>query len=178
MIQFISGQRVYLRAISVDDATEEYLSWLNDEETTKGLASGLYPSTIEELKTFISGIVGNKRAVMFAICDIENNVHIGNIKLDNFDWVSRTCELGLLIGNKNYWGKGIGYEVCKLAIEYAFNDLNIRKVLLAVYENNPAAIALYTKLGFVREGALRKHIFEGGHYYDKILMGLFREELK
>lgn len=178
MSQFISGQRVYLRAISADDATEEYLSWLNDEETTRGLASGLFPSTLDELKQFINGVVGNKNAVMFAICDNSNQTHIGNIKLDKFDWVSRTCELGLLIGNKNYWGKGIGYEVCKLTIEYAFSDLNMRKVLLAVYENNPAAISLYNKLGFVQEGCLRQHIFEGGSYYDKIYMGLFKEELK
>jgi len=178
MSQFISGQRIYLRAISADDATGEYLSWLNDEETTKGLASGLFPSTLDELKQFINGVVGNKNAVMFAICDITNHLHIGNIKLDKFDWVSRTCELGLLIGNKNYWGKGIGYEVCKLTIEYAFSDLNMRKVLLAVYENNPAAISLYTKLGFIQEGSLRQQIFEGGSYYDKIYMGLFKEELR
>ena len=178
MSHFISGQRVYLRAISADDATTDYLSWLNDEETTRGLASGLFPSTLEDLRLFIHGMVGNKNAVMFAICDNINQTHIGNIKLDKFDWVSRTCELGLLIGNKNYWGKGIGYEVCKLTIEYAFSDLNMRKVLLAVYENNPAAISLYNKLGFVQEGCLRQQIFEGGSYYDKIYMGLFKEELK
>ncbi len=178
MSHFLDGERVYLRAIAVSDASPEYLSWLNDEETTRGLSSGLFPSNMDELKAFLDRITVNRNAIMLAICDKTNNQHIGNIKLDNFDWVGRTCELGLLIGNKNYWGKGIGYEVCMLALEYAFDDLNIRKVLLAVYENNPAAINLYKKLGFVEEGRLRQHIFEGGQYYDKFFMGIFAEELK
>lgn len=178
MIRFLEGQQIYLRAITMNDVTESYLSWLNDEETTKGLASGVFPSSIEELGKFVESVVSNKNVVMFAICDKSNDEHIGNIKLDQFDWVGRTCELGLLIGNKKYWGKGIGYEVCRLTLEYAFTDLNIRKVSLAVYANNPAAIKLYEKLGFKKEGQLRSHVFEGGQYYDKYYMGIFREELQ
>lgn len=178
MSRFLEGEKIYLRASTITDATPEYLSWLNDDETTRGLSSGIFPSTIEELKAFLDRAVNNRSVVMFAICDKTNDLHIGNIKLDNFDWISRTCELGLLIGNKNYWGKGIGYEVCKLVLEYAFSDLNVRKVLLAVYENNPAAIHLYKKLGFIEEGRLRQHIYEGGTYHDKFFMGLFAEELK
>ena len=178
MSRFIEGERIYLRAITADDATDEYLSWLNDEETTRGLASGIFPSTRADLQSFVEKVQSNRNVVMFAICDKSTNTHIGNIKLDNFDWIARTCELGLLIGNKNYWGKGIGFEVCRLTIQYAFTDLNFRKILLAVYENNPAAIHLYKKLGFVEEGRLRKQIFEGGEYYDKFYMGIFPEELK
>jgi RimJ/RimL family protein N-acetyltransferase len=178
MIRFLEGSQIYLRAITMNDVTDNYLSWLNDEETTRGLASGVFPSNIEELRRFVETAISNRNVVMLAICDSKSNEHIGNIKLDNFDWVGRTCELGLLIGNKQYWGKGIGYEACKLTLEYAFTDLNIRKVSLAVYENNPAAIRLYDKLGFKKEGQLRSHIFEGGKYFDKLYMGIFREELK
>ncbi len=178
MSRFLEGENIYLRALSLNDVTEEYLSWLNDEETTRGLASGVFPSSIDELLRFVESVVNNKNVVMFAVCDNTNDRHIGNIKLDQFDWVSRTCELGLLIGDKTYWGRGIGTEVCKLALNYAFTDLNIRKVTLAVYENNPSAIRVYEKLGFIREGQLRKHIFEGGTYFDKFYMGIFREELK
>lgn len=178
MNRFLQGDQVYLRAITSSDVSDEYLSWLNDEETTRGLASGVFPSSIEELEKFVSGIVSNRNVIMFAICDNLNDRHIGNIKLDNFDWISRTCELGILIGNKDYRGRGLGYEVCRLVLDYAFSDLNIRKVSLAVYQNNPAAIRLYEKLGFVKEGQLRKHVFEGGEYFDKFYMGIFREEVK
>ncbi|MFM7309321.1 MAG: GNAT family N-acetyltransferase [Flavobacteriales bacterium] len=178
MIKFLEGQRVFLRALSSGDVGDRYLSWLNDEETTRGLASGIFPTTLAELNEFVQRSTANRNIVMLAICDQSNGLHIGNIKLDQFDWVSRTCELGILIGDKNYWGKGIGHEVCSLVLNYAFEDLNIRKVSLAVYANNPAAIKLYHKLGFQEEGRLRKHIFEGGTYHDKYFMGLFKEELR
>lgn len=115
---------------------------------------------------------------MFAICDKTNDLHIGNIKVDNFDWVSRTCELGVLLGDRTYWGKGIGTEVMQLTLHYAFEQLNIRKVMLAVYANNPAAIKLYEKVGFVQEGCLRQQIHYKGEYIDKYYMGIFSNELQ
>ena len=178
MNAFLTGEKIYLRPVELSDATGEYLAWLNDEETTKGLATGTFPSSMEALQKFVLSCVDNKNVVFFAICDKETDAHIGNIKLDTFDWVARTCELGLLIGNKNYRGKGIGSEVCKLVLNYAFDELNIRKILLAVYANNPVAIKLYERLGFVTEGRLRRHIFEGGEFHDKLLMGIFKEEVK
>jgi RimJ/RimL family protein N-acetyltransferase len=178
MNRFIEGNTIYLRAIEIHDGTERYLSWLNDEEVTRGLASGAYPSTLDDLKKYIQQITSSKNAVMFAICDKVNDVHIGNIKLDNFDWVNRTCELGLLLGDRTYWGKGIGTEVMRLTLAYAFNQLNLRKVLLAVYANNPAAIKLYEKVGFKNEGCLRSQIFVKGEYIDKHYMGIFSNELQ
>lgn len=177
-MRFLEGDKIYLRAIAKSDVNQNYLNWLNDKDTTRGLASGLFPSTLMELEQFVERAIHNKDVVMFAICDKTNDQHIGNIKIDHFDWVSRTCELGLLIGDKNYWGKGIGFEACHLTLSYAFQTLNIRKVILAVYENNPAAIGLYKKLGFQLEGSLRQHVYDDGQYYDKHFMGLFAEELR
>lgn len=177
-MRFLEGDKIYLRAIAKSDVNQNYLNWLNDKDTTRGLASGLFPSTLMELEQFVERAIHSKDVVMFAICDKTNDQHIGNIKIDHFDWVSRTCELGLLIGDKNYWGKGIGFEACHLTLSYAFQTLNIRKVILAVYENNPAAIGLYKKLGFQLEGSLRQHVYDDGQYYDKHFMGLFAEELR
>jgi ribosomal-protein-alanine N-acetyltransferase len=178
MNRFIEGNTVYLRAIELSDATERYLSWINDEEVTRGLASGVYPSTLEDLKNYLTSIVSSKNAVMFAICDKTNDLHIGNIKVDNFDWVNRTCELGVLLGDRSYWGKGIGTEVMRLTLHYAFEQLNIRKVVLAVYANNPVAVKLYEKIGFQKEGCQRQQIHYKGDYIDKYYMGIFSNELQ
>jgi len=178
MSGFLEGEQVYLRAIELSDATESYLSWLNDPETTRGLMSGAYPSNLNELRKYVEQVSNSKDAVMFAVCDKSNDEHIGNIKIDRFDWTSRTCELGILLGSKSHRGKGIGTEVCRMVLQYAFTQLNIRKVLLAVYANNPAAIRTYEKLGFVMEGTLRDHIWAEGSYVDKHFMGIFKDELK
>ena len=178
MKAFIEGNSIYLRAIEISDVSARYLAWMNDEEVTRGLASGTFPSNMTNLSHYVDQIINSKSAVMFAICDQSNDLHIGNIKLDNFDWINRTCELGLLLGDRNYWGKGIGTEVVRLCLNYAFNQLNFRKVVLAVYANNPAAIKLYEKIGFQHEGTLRSQILYKGDYIDKHYMGIFSHEMK
>lgn len=178
MSMFLKGEKIYLRAIAKSDVNEDYLFWINDPEVTSGLDSGKKPSTISELDQYVTRCISEPNVIMFAICDVKENKHIGNIKLDAFDSSARTCQLGLLIGDKNSWGKGIGKEACRMAINYAFSELNMRKVLLAVYANNPNAKRLYESLGFKLEGTLREQVFANGEYFDKHYMGVFKSEFK
>lgn len=176
MSGFIQGETIYLRAISADDATAEYLAWINDPETTRGLVAGNFPTNLAALRKYIESVSQSPDAVMLAICDKVNDRHIGNVKIDRFDWISGTCELGILIGSKDHRGKGIGTEVCRLVTDYAFGKLNLRKVLLAVYANNPGAIRAYEKAGFEEEGRLKNHVFADGAFTDKIFMSIFRKQ--
>jgi len=174
---FLKSDDIYLRALSIDDVNQEYLSWLNNNDVTSGLVSGTFPSTMQELHNYVASKIADKNTVIFAICDINSNKHIGNIKIDNFDWISRTCELGILIGNKDFWGKGIGYASCELVCNYAFSALNIRKILLAVYSSNIAAIKVYEKLNFQLEGTLRNQVYLNGSFVDKHYMALFNTSM-
>jgi RimJ/RimL family protein N-acetyltransferase len=178
MSRFCQGEQIYLRAISTDDATERYLSWVNDPEVTRGLVTGTYPSDISSLRNYVASVINDPNAIMFAVCANETDLHIGNIKLDRFDHVARTAELGIMLGDADFWGKGIGSEVCKLTLDYAFNQLNLRKVSLTVYANNPGAVRLYEKLGFSVEGTLKAHVFADGAYHDKLWMSIFREDFQ
>lgn len=175
MNAFLTGEKVFVRALSLDDVSHDYLSWINDPEITRGMVTGVFPSDLENLRNYVRSAIADSNTVIFAICDKTNGRHIGNIKLDRFDYISGTCELGLMIGNPDYHGKGIGKEVCSLVTNYAFERLNLRKVSLTVYGNNPAAIRLYKSIGFVEEGCLREHVYISGAYVDKIWMSLFRK---
>ncbi|MFN8699135.1 MAG: GNAT family N-acetyltransferase [Flavobacteriales bacterium] len=171
---FLNGSSVFLRALSMEDATPEYLDWINNPETTRGLVAGNFPSNMESLKAYIASVTTHKDCVILAVCDRSTSKHIGNVKLDRIDWISGTCELGILIGSADHRGKGIGTEVCGMMIRYAFQTLNLRKVLLAVYSNNPAAMRAYEKAGFTEEGRLKEHVYCEGMYVDKILMSAFK----
>ncbi len=177
MVKFIDCGQVYLRPLNIDDVNQEYLNWLNDKDVTLGLASGAFATTLLQLENYVASKTIDKNTIILAICDSINDQHIGNIKLDNFDWVAATCELGILIGNKNFWNKNIGFIVCSKIIEHAFVTLNIRKILLAVYANNPNATELYKKIGFEIEGQLKQHVYVDGKYIDKILMSLFNPNI-
>ncbi len=168
----LRGNTIHLKPITLNEVNNTYLSWLQDDEVMQGLATSGY--TLENLKEYVSTRINNSKVAFFAIRSNDTNEHIGNIKLEV--QAANVSDLGLLIGNKNYWGKGIGYEACKLAINYGFEEMQLRKIYLAVYENNPAAKKIYEKLGFKLEGTLRKQIQLNNEYYDKYLMGLFKTE--
>jgi len=177
-VYFLQSDRLRLRSIREEDATPRYLQWINTEEITNGLVAGKYPSSLGELKAYLQNVEADKSSVMMAINEKETNLHIGNIKLHGFDWVSRTCELGLMIGELTAHGKGYGVEVTQLVTGYAFRRLNMRKIWLTVYDDNLAAIRTYEKSGFREEGRLKEHIYINGGYHDKIFMGLFAKEEK
>lgn len=168
------GKQVFIRFLRQNDVTQEYLSWLNDKEVMKNIATSGY--TIESLHAYVQNKINDSNVALFAICDIETKQHIGNVKLDFLDEKAMVSELGILIGDKAFWGKGIANEACKLAMSYGFEKMNLRKIYLSVYESNPAAKKVYEKLGFILEGTLRKHVCIEDQYYDKHLMGIFKEE--
>lgn len=170
----IFGEKIYLRALKISDVNNDYLSWLKDPEVMQGIVSNDY--NIHSLRSYVQSKISNEDIFFFAIILKSNDKHIGNIKLDFHDPTAKLSELGVLIGNKRYWGKGLGREACELLIDFGFNKLFLRKIHLAVFENNLAAIKIYESLGFQVEGRLVKHVYVGGEYHDKILMGLFNKK--
>ncbi len=84
--------------------------------------------------------------------------------------------LAIGIGERENWGKGIGGEAMTLALDFTFRELNLHRVQLTVFEYNERAIALYERLGFVREGVCREFMQRDGRRYDMYLYGLLRRE--
>ena len=101
---------------------------------------------------------------------------IGSCGLFNVDESSRQAELGIVIGDKEYWGSGYGREVVSLLLNYAFRLRNLRRVWLEVHLENKRAIRAYRSCGFVEEGRMREHIWLAGRYVDNVLMGVLRRE--
>ena len=169
---FLKGDVIHLRPLQLEDANDVYLKWINDPEVTRGMATGYFPTTIEQLKAYISGTLNDANTIFLAMCDAEGK-HIGNLKIDRIDWIAGTCELGVIIGEESARGKGYGKAAMKLIIQHAFNELNLRKISLAVFENNPAAQHLYESLGFELEGTFKNHVFKEGKLWNKYYYALF-----
>jgi aryl-alcohol dehydrogenase-like predicted oxidoreductase/RimJ/RimL family protein N-acetyltransferase len=142
----IDGERIYLRKLIEDDASEEYASWINNRDVNKYLETK--KAKVEELRDYIKKKSESKNCLFFGIFSKENDKHIGNIKLEPIDFNKKIATMGMLIGNKNYWGKGIGTEALKLLVNFAFEHLKIEKIDLGVLRDNKAAIRVYEKAGF------------------------------
>lgn len=164
-----------LRPIRRDDFPH-FMEWVNDPEVTitlnllRPIAEGRELEFLERALTN-----DNTRDVFFAF-DGPDGTYAGNIGLHGIDWISRKAELGIVIGRKDLWGKGIGALAIKAALAYAFNDINLQKVYLRVFDHNERGIKLYKRLGFIQEGIMRRDAFKDGVYHDTIFMSILKEE--
>lgn len=173
---FIVGKKLYLRGLEISDLEGSYFQWLNDREVTKYMDSGNFPNNMASMEQFYQGTVLSNDNVFFAIADIETDKHIGNVKLGPINWISRISPLGIMIGDKDYWGKEYGSESVKLVVEYAFKVLNLHKVTLGVVATHEAAVKVYEKSGFKIEGRAKEQFYLDGEYYDTLFMGMTKDD--
>ena len=89
---------------------------------------------------------------------------------------ARRAEIGIVVGEKSEWSKGLGTDTVRLVLCYAFQELGLNRVELTTDEDNARAIRCYEKVGFKPEGRLRQDRFQEGRYVDTVIMGLLREE--
>jgi len=171
---FIIGERVYLRTIVQADLNQSYLDWFNDSEVTHHMVKGAFPQHIEQQKVYFENVIVSHDHLVLAIICNDEQVHIGNVGLHHIDPVHRYAELGIIIGDKRYWGKGYGAEAIRLICQHGFNQLNLHRIELGVLGCHAAAIRSYEKIGFQHEGIRRKQIFKNGQYEDVVLMGILQ----
>lgn len=167
----------YLRRISIEDCDKNYLNWMNDPEINKYLESRFMTHTIDSLKDFVTSMNNSDNNVLFAIIDKESDTHIGNIKLGNIHPIHKYADIGLIIGDKTYWGRGIATNAIKLVSEYAFDELNLRKVFAGVYENNIGSIRAFEKCGFRKAYIKEDTYFFDGKFIDAIVFELYNKKL-
>lgn len=132
----ILGKKISLKILTQDDVGQSYLKWMNDIDIVKYLDNGWRSYTIDELKVFVKQMNESNNNVLFGIYYNDNNLHIGNIKIGNINFIHRYGSIGLIIGEKEYWGKGIGTESIKLITDFAFSELNLNKVTAGLHVYN------------------------------------------
>jgi RimJ/RimL family protein N-acetyltransferase len=112
--------------------------------------------------------------VPFVIEELSTRQAIGTCQLLNINWIHRSAELQIRIGNEAYQSKGFGSEAVKLLCEFGFSDLNLHRIYLHVFTSNERAIHSYEKCGFTIEGILKQAAFIDGSLIDVILMAKLR----
>jgi len=176
----IVGDQIRFRAIEKEDLPS-FVRWLNDPEVKQGL-SLLYPlSLAEEEEWFADMLKKHPREKPMAI-EIQPDpkkdtwVFVGNCAFFGVDLENRSAEIGIHIGEKEYWDKGFGTRAMKLVLQHGFANMNLHRIHLRVYESNLRAIRSYEKAGFILEGKLREAQHINGSYVDVLLMSVLRHE--
>jgi RimJ/RimL family protein N-acetyltransferase len=172
----IQGRLVALRAREPDDL-DRSMGWINDYEVARFLIVR-YPQSRSQEEEWLRGSMRTGFHALPLAIDTLDGVHIGNIDLRDIQPENRTGEIGVMIGDKRYWGRGYGSDAVRTLTRFAFQMMNLQRVHLRTYEYNERAQAAFKKAGFVEEGRLRRHLYMEGRYWDVILMGCLREEFE
>ncbi len=173
----IIGDTVRLRGVDKEDLPL-FVSWLNDPDVRRYLSLYNPLSNAQEEKWFedLANHCLAEQPLMIEALDNEKWKPLGNISFLNVDQQSRNAELGLFIGDKEFWGKGIGTKAISLMLDYGFKTLNLHRVYLRVFEPNQRGIHCYEKIGFKHEGNMREAYFLDGEYVDVLFMSILKNE--
>lgn len=170
-------KRIILKPLSLKSASI-FRRWFNDKKVTQNLIIQKSPSLAEE-KKWIRKMILSKENHIWSIFVANEDKLIGNIDL-RFDKKNKVGIFGIVIGEKEYWGKGYAYEAFKILIEYGFDKLKCNRLELRVYPENDRAVKLYKKLGFIYEGCERQKQYNkySKKFRDDQIYSILRHEYK
>lgn len=169
----LEGSLVRLRAVEEEDlARLSELVW--DPEVTRHLAV-VWPDGVAGTRAWWEGARADPHQVVFAIETLPGEL-VGACDLRDAGGRARQAGLGIFVG-RPYWERGYGTDAVRTVCRFAFREMNLQRVQLDVYEINPRGRRAYEKVGFRKEGRLRRAHFVDGRSVDVIVMGLLAEEL-
>jgi RimJ/RimL family protein N-acetyltransferase len=174
----IFGERIMLREYKLEDL-QHIRKWVNNPEVVDNLSDiFLVPHSLAATEDFLNSVLkgGRQNTYCFVIADKETEAYIGQIDLINIDWKNRAAEIGIVIGEGENRGKGIGSEAIHVLQEFVFNRLNMNRLQIKVHSNNTRAHRCYLKGGFKEEGRLRQSFYIHGEYFDMIILSILKSE--
>jgi len=170
----IAGEHVILRAFEREDAERCY-RWMNDPNIVRTLKSR-YPiafsNEMEWLDRAMNSLATERH---FAIERKDDRSHIGNASIHDIDWVSRTAWFGLFIGEPTAWNRGFGGDAIGTLVRFAFDDMNLEKLRINVFDYNDRAKHVLEGHGFVVEGKLTRDFYREGAWHDIVIFSVFRD---
>ena len=179
----IDGARTYMVPFEEHHLVNpRYFDWLTDLEVMRfiGREEYLRPIRFERVREYVEGLWASDCCSFFAVHVLSDERFIGTAKLNYVDQAglaSRTADVGIMIGDRACWGKGMATDALHALCQFAFDTLGARKLTAGAIAGNDAVIRAFRRIGFAEEGRLRQKVFLAGEYRDHVLLGCLRGEL-
>ncbi len=172
MIVIAEGKLVRLREKTIEDAADDY-AWRCDPELARFDATSPLRMPFAQFAAEYESELRNPSPYRrrIAIDDLSNR-HIGNCTYFNIDAQRKEAELGIVIGDKNYWNKGYGREAVTLLLKHIFETMDYLRVYLYTLDWNLRAQASFRSCGFHEV----RRTSEGAYHF--VIMEIFRSEFE
>ena len=166
----ISSSKVKLRDKKLADAPDDYV-WQTDPELAQ--LDAVPPLTItypQYLSNYVSELYNpSQTRYLFAVETLDGK-HIGNCVYYGVDEANGEAEVGIMIGDRNYWDKGYGTDAVTALVNYIFRQTNLKRIYLKTLNSNHRAQKCFKKCGFIPYGHLNK---DG---YNFVLLEIWRKQ--
>jgi RimJ/RimL family protein N-acetyltransferase len=172
----LRGEKIRLTAVNSYDLSTITRWWSDSDFLRLYNSAPAVPRNDDQLSRRFDLAHTSPDVFLFAIRPLAGDNLIGLLEFDGVDWSNRTTFVSIGIGDPAYRRQGYGRDAIAVGLRFVFHELNLFRVCLTVFSYNAAAVALYERLGFTREGVYREHIERDGQRYDMYLYGLLRRE--
>ena len=172
----LRGERVWLRPLETRDMPA-YVAGINDTDVG-ALAGYRMPFSVEQASAWIQRTIEQSRSgegYFFAVCELGDDRFIGTTWLKDVHQMDANAELAIYM-DRDHIGSGWGTDAQRALLAFGFGTLGLERIWLTVSAGNARAIRSYEKVGFVREGVMRRSFRVGGQMQDALLMAILRDE--
>lgn len=173
-----SGELVCLRAMTEEDIKPS-VEFMNDPEIIMNLDDDApMPQSYETQKEWLEKQRKEQKNYkdFFWAIDTKDGKFIGGCGVNHMDRKNRVAKVGIFIGDKSCLDKGYGTDAMKVLLKFLFEEYNVNKVKLSVFDYNKRAIRSYEKCGFKTEAVCREAVYRYGRYNDLRNMAILKEE--
>ena len=179
------------------DYPTNYRSWLTDPDVTRYNSHGLFPYTPEAMRRYVESLKESRDIIVWAVlikpvlssnnsepCPFDEHgrigavfgKHIGNVTLQRINWIYRSAEMALVIGEKDHWGAGYATEALTALYDHGFNRMNLHRIWSGTAATNEGMRAVFVKLGMKEEGVFREAMFLNGYWTDVVEYAVLEDE--
>ncbi len=163
--------RLTLETLTRENMSPNYLHWVHDPEVTRYLEVRHTPQTQSDLEEFVDSTLVSGDKILFGIFLTQKGQHIGNLKIGPIHPRYARADIGLLLGDKDSWGKGYATEAIEGVCALSSRVLGLRRIQASTYASNTGSIRVFEKAGFQHEGRLEAHWILNDQPEDHLIFG-------
>jgi len=196
MIKLYETDRLIVRPFIEEDIQGNYQQWFHDIDVTRFNSHGLFPYTESQMKAFLQrlesssdivwAVIAKEKGKMLkcpenTIYNADENlyyIHIGNISLQNINWINRSAEFACVFGEKEFWGKGYCTEAARLLFAHGFEKLGLHRIWTGTAQTNMGMRGVAIKLGMTNEGVFLDGMFLNGQFVDIYTYAILEQDWK
>lgn len=168
-------QRIYLRALVPEDYKTS-IKWRNDPDIQNMVTGHKYFVSPLKEQEWVVNTINDPKRIVCAVCLKENDKYIGNIMLQEIDWINRSAHMPVLIGDKSEWNKGYATEARMMMLKFAFEERGLERIWAEVIETNQSSLKMLEKCGYKVEGLLRNSVYKNGKFYNVYILSVLKDD--